>query len=35
MPRWRGTASGSVFTSRAKHWPWIPFEIQVLVPLTT
>ena len=35
MPLWRGSASGSVLTSTAKHEPWMPFEIQVLVPLTT
>ncbi len=27
--------SGSVFTSSAKHEPWMPLLIQVLVPLTT
>ena len=35
MPLWRGLAAGSVFTSSAKACPWMPFEIQVLVPLMT
>ena len=35
MPLWRGWASGSVLTSTAKQWPWMPFEIQVLVPFRT
>ena len=35
MPLWRGSAAGSVFTSSAKQLPWMPLEIQVLVPLTT
>jgi hypothetical protein len=35
MPLWRGFASGSVFASTAKHEPWMPFEIHVLVPFRT
>ena len=35
MPLWRGSASGLVFTSTAKHEPWMPLEIQVLVPFNT
>ena len=34
MPRCRGVAAGSVLTRSAKQEPWMPLEIQVLVPLT-
>ena len=30
-----GWASGLVLTSTANALPWMPFEIHVLVPLTT
>ena len=33
MPLWRGSALVSVFTRSATTCPWIPLEIQVLVPL--
>ena len=35
MPRWRGSAPGSVLTSSAKQEPSMPFVIQVLAPLIT
>ena len=35
IPRCRGSAVVSVFTSKAKHEPWMPLLIQVFVPFTT
>ena len=35
MPRWGGSASGSVFTSAVRMFPWTLLLIHILAPFTT